>query len=143
MAKAAFKKGQEVTYIQNWDSNGTFTYTHAVVYSCGQKQMVLTDAGNGREMGRRFKPELGHLEAGYGDRNGIAFHVLPGGTFPRMTDEEAEAACLLAGAAQNAHYAAHWEGLKATVWAHAPEVMDEEIAELHEPRALNRTGTTN
>ena len=142
MAKAAFKKGQEVTLITNWDSKGTFAYTHAVVYSCGQKQMVLTDAGNGREMGRNFAPAPGRLQAGIEEKGGVAYHYLPGGTFPRMTDEEAEAACLQAGAAHNAYYAAYWEELKTKAWAHAPEVMDKEIAALHEPCAVNRTGTT-
>ena len=138
----AFRKGQEVTHIQNWDNKGTFTYTHAIVYSCGTKQMVLTDAANGREMGRHYQPELGRLEASVMDRDGVEYQLLPGGTFPRMTDEEAEAACLLAAANRNEHYREHYEALKLGYWAQDPAVMDREIAALHEPRALNRTGTT-
>jgi len=73
-----FSKNDQVTYITNWDRKGTFMFQHAVVYSCGNKQMVLTDAINGKEMGRHYSPEIGEAE----------------GTFPRMTDDEAIAHCL-------------------------------------------------
>lgn len=78
----AFKKGDEVTYIGDWDHKGTVYYRHAVVYSCGKKQMVLTDAVTGEEMGRHFRPVVGEIT----------------GTFPRMTDEQAIAKCLEVGA---------------------------------------------
>lgn len=137
----AFKKGQEVTYIADWDRKGTYMYQHAIVYSCGKKQMVLTDAETGREMGRNYNPSLGRLEAGTEMKNGVEYHCQPGGTFPRMTDEEAEAQCLKMAAAANQGRKEYYEGLKLTAWASAPEVMDKEIAALHEPRALNRTGS--
>ena len=75
MAKA-FTKGQEVTLISNWDGKGTFSYTHAIVYSCGQKQMILTDAMNNKELGRNFKPVMGEF-------------YYTGAVFPRMSDERA------------------------------------------------------
>lgn len=74
----AFKKGDLVTYIDDWDRKGSTYYRHAVVYSCGKKQMVLTDAETGVEMGRNFRPERA---SGLGDQ----------GTFPRLTEEEARA----------------------------------------------------
>lgn len=79
MAKA-FKKGDLVTYLNDWDRKGTVTFRHAIVHSCGAKQMVLTDAKTGEEMGRHFAPELGTIGKP--------------GTFPRMTTEEAQAAGL-------------------------------------------------
>jgi hypothetical protein len=52
----AFKKGDLVTYIADWDRKGSTYFRHAVVYACGKKQMVLTDAETGEEMGRHFRP---------------------------------------------------------------------------------------
>lgn len=51
-----FTKGQTVNLIQNWDSKGTVSVTPAIVYSCGKKQMVLTHAVTGEELGRTFLP---------------------------------------------------------------------------------------
>lgn len=119
---AAFKKAQAVTYIADWDHKGTVTFRHAIVYSCGKKQMVLTDAATGEEMGRHFAPELGSLT----------------GTFPRMTDDEARAACLKAAEAiledQRARYAAclargHGDAYNASI--------RKDLAKLHEPRAIS------
>jgi hypothetical protein len=98
MAKA-FTKGQEVTYISDWDRKGTVTFRHAVVYSCGAKQMVLTDAETGEEMGRHFRPAIGSLEV-VAQGN---LRAMPGGTFPRMTDEEAVEAGLKIAAAIQAY----------------------------------------
>lgn len=129
-----FRKGQEVTYITNYDHKGTFCYQQAVVYSCGKKRMVLTDAATGEELGRNYVPALGSMEAGI---VGNQIRTV-GGAFPRMTEDEAEAACLTAAANWLAVERDYLEGLKLTAWSHAPEVMDERIAELHEPRALRR-----
>lgn len=135
----AFTKGQEVTYISNYDRKGTFCYQQAIVYSCGKKRMVLTDAATGKEMGRNYVPELGSLEAGViTTASGAKQFRMVGGTFPRMTDEQAEAACLEVAASWLANEREYLEGLKRTAWAHAPEVMDKAIAELHEPRAVRR-----
>jgi hypothetical protein len=118
----AFTKGQEVTQIADWDRKGTVTFRHAVVYSCGAKQMVLTDAETGEEMGRNFRPVVGEVC----------------GTFPRMTDEEARAACLRAAEAildyERAHYnrclsGGHSEAYNASV--------RKDLAALHEPRAIS------
>ena len=52
----AFKKGQEVWLIQSWNGKDTVSITPAVVYSCGKKQMILTHAETGAELGRNFAP---------------------------------------------------------------------------------------
>ena len=59
-----FTKGQAVTYIVNFDDKGLFVFRQAVVYSCGKKQMVLTDAATGEEMGRHYRPEVGGEHGG-------------------------------------------------------------------------------
>lgn len=90
MAATAFKKGQLVTVIGSWDNKGTVYYRHAVVYSCGKKQMILTDAVTGEEFGGIFRnPKVGSLDT-------VTSHNW-NGVFLRMTDAEAEAACLIAG----------------------------------------------
>lgn len=131
----AFTKGQEVTYISDWDRKGTVTYRHAVVYSCGKKQMVLTDAETGEEMGRHFAPDHGSLETV--EMGGYAFRMA-GGTFPRMTDEEAvEAGLKIAAAIQEyerQHYAQclagnHSAGYYASI--------RKSLAELHDLRAIS------
>ena len=53
-----FNKGDRVTLVQLWSrTTGAFYSREAVVYSCGAKQMVLTDAETGVEIGRNFRPE--------------------------------------------------------------------------------------
>lgn len=135
-----FKKGDLVTYISDWDRKGTVYFIQAVVYSCGKKQMVLTDAENGNEMGRHFKPALGSLETIKQD-NGIICQ--PGGTFPRMTAEEAEAACLIIAAQIIKNETEHFNHcLNAGHNENYKNAVRKDLAEIHEPRALNRTGTT-
>lgn len=51
-----FTKGQKVTIVANWNRLGDFTTREAIVYSCGKKQMILTDVTTGEEIGRNFKP---------------------------------------------------------------------------------------
>lgn len=124
--KNAFKKGQEVTYIADWDRKGTVTFRHAVVYSCGVKQMVLTDAETGEEMGRHFRPALGEIV----------------GTFPRMTDEAARAACIFAAEHIIASERARLENClaasaKSGRGSSYDAGMQKNIAALHEPRALS------
>lgn len=76
----AFNKGDAVTFISDWDRMGTTFFRHAIVYACGKKQMVLTDAETGEEMGRHFIP--------------VRAEIGRSGTFARMTDAEATAAAL-------------------------------------------------
>lgn len=125
MAKA-FKKGDAVTYLASWDNKGTVAYRHAVVHSCGSKQMILTDAVSGQEIGRHFAPVKGDADkVGYAQWSG---------TFARMTDEEAEALCFAVVSKMPAALAVENERRKAF-----PALRPIEV-EFHEPRALNRTG---
>ena len=77
----AFTKGQAVTHIALWNGKGTFTVRHAIVHSCGMKQMVLTDAVTNEDMGRHFLP----IDSSKSED----MHAQTCGTFPRMTDAEA------------------------------------------------------
>lgn len=56
MKMKAFKKGEMVTHFGDWDRKGTVYFRQAVVYSCGKKEMILTDKTTGEELGRFFKP---------------------------------------------------------------------------------------
>lgn len=91
----AFNKGQLVTLFGDWDRRGTVYFRNAVVYSCGKKQMVLTDAETGEEIGRHFKPAIGEML----------------GTFPRMTDTEAHAHAAKVGAWVIEREKAHLDGI--------------------------------
>jgi len=118
----AFNKGDEVTYISDWDRKGTTYFRHAVVYSCGKKQMVLTDAETGEDMGRHFRPERAEIgEAG---------------TFTRMTDEEATAAALALADHILARETARFERCLQNDTADEghKNAIRRNIAALHEPR---------
>jgi len=121
----AFNKGDEVTYISDWDRKGTVYFRHAVVYSCGEKQMVLTDAETGEEMGRHFDP----VRAEIGDA----------GTFARMTDAEAAAAALFLADSilirETLHY--HRCLQNETAGEAYKNAIRRDLVALHEPRAAS------
>lgn len=127
----AFKKGELVTYIANWDGKGTFYFIHAVVYSCGNKQMVLTSEETGREMGRTYAPELATIETRDRHTNGY------NGTYLRMTDEEAHAACIEVAGRFLVSERARLDACKANNGHHEgySASIDRTIAMLHEPTA--------
>lgn len=130
--KKAFSKGQPVTFISSWDNKGTFYYVHAVVYSCGQKQCVLTNAVTGQEMGRHFTPAVGVPVDGP-----MRFR----GTVARLSDAEAEALCLELAAAYIAFETADYtrRAENASYYGEGYlKGMKARIAELHEPRAIKR-----
>jgi hypothetical protein len=56
MTKPVFKKGDAVCWISDWDNKGQVRIVRAVVYSCGKKRMVLSDAASGEELGRNYRP---------------------------------------------------------------------------------------
>lgn len=60
----AFKKGQEVTIIRKWSRDCTTYAQKAIVYSCGKKQMILTCAITGEELGRNFLPKAEQYSEG-------------------------------------------------------------------------------
>lgn len=53
---AHFTKGDTVCWVADWDRKGTVRIVEAIVYSCGKKQMVLTSAATGKELGRNYSP---------------------------------------------------------------------------------------
>ena len=122
----AFKKGDAVTFISDWDRKGTVTFRDAIVHSCGKKQMILTDEQTGEEIGRHFKPEIG------GEM---------GGTFPRMTEEEAVAKGLEIAervlAKEREHFARCLAGNNGESYDNA---IRKNIAALHEPRVISYPG---
>jgi hypothetical protein len=122
----AFNKGDEVTYINDWDRKGTTYFRHAIVYSCGKKQMVLTDAETGEEMGRHFTPARAEIGGS--------------GTFARMTDAEATAAALALAENILISETAHLERclqFNDTAGEGYKNAIRKSIAALHEPRAAN------
>jgi hypothetical protein len=126
----AFTKGEAVTFLGDWDRKGSAFFRHAVVYSCGAKQMVLTDAVTGEEIGRHFKP--------------VKAEGAEEGTRARMTDEEAAALTLVIGAAVVASETAHFNNCLARHPDNAGYCASirKSLSELHEPRTINRTGST-
>lgn len=139
MAKA-FKKGDLVTFIADWDRKGTVYYRQAVVYSCGTKKMVLTDEATGGELGCNFKPQVGSLVSFTAELpNGFKVRTPAGGTFPRMTDEEAEAACLAVAASIRKDEEEHYARCLAGDHGEAYDAgIRKEIERFHEFRALKR-----
>jgi len=143
MAKG-FKKGDEVTFINTWDDKGTFSYTHAVVHSCGKKQMVLTGL-DGKELGRHFHPAF-HMPGmmrpcysaiPYTDKRDIVYW---NGTVNRLSDEGAEKLCIAVG---EAFVAARRVECQNLIEKHRDSVaycraMELTIKELHEGRAIKR-----
>ncbi|WP_026793179.1 hypothetical protein [Pleomorphomonas oryzae] len=122
MAKA-FKKGDLVTLINNWDGRGTFSIQHAVVYSCGAKRMVLTDEQTGEEIGRNFQPVVG--------RGWALEHV-----FPRMAEENARAIALELGASVVMTEAVRIQSNRDRFPdSYSAEYTAGQLARLHEPRA--------
>jgi hypothetical protein len=124
----AFTKGQKVTLIGSWDNKGSVYFSQAVVHSCGKKQMILTDETTGEEIGRHFRPAVGSLDTV------TSFNWE--GTFDRLSDDDAAALCLSAGAAVIVAVKAEI----ANVRRHSGDANYrwEEIEALHEPRALKR-----
>ena len=125
----AFNKGDQVTLIGSWDNKGTVFYRDAVVHSCGKKQMVLTCAATGEELGRHYAPVCGDLA------KVTSFNWI--GVWPRLSREEAETLCLEAGAlvvkAEREHLADRRERFADASPGYFA-ALDKAEAELHEPR---------
>jgi len=77
----AFNKGDLVTYIKNWDRKGTFVYQDFIVYSCGMKEMILTNPVTGEQEGRTFRANR-EVDM-YGNE------IFNSGTWPRLSNEKA------------------------------------------------------
>lgn len=78
--KAAFTKGQVVIQVASVDGKGTFSWSRAIVKSCGKKQMTLCHPVTGAMLGNHFRPEHGVDIA-----NGQSYGVVAD-----MTDEQAD-----------------------------------------------------
>jgi hypothetical protein len=122
----AFVKNQEVTYLQNWDSKGTVRIIDLIVYSCGRKQMVLVDATGKKFEGCLFQPTEEQIQYGR--------------VVPRLSPEAALTAALELGATIVALERASMENSIARAGKsethNYTKSMREEIAKLHEPRAV-------
>jgi len=120
----AFTKGDLVHYVSDWDRKGTVTIRAAIVHSCGKKQMVLTDAETGEEMGRHFKP----VRAERGN----------GGTYPRLDADEIEAIAYEVAenilAAERARLTHCHDVVGATAGQGYRDAIKKDLDALHEPR---------
>lgn len=127
MTAKAFKKGDLVTIISNWDRKGTVVYRPGVVHSCGAKQMTIYCPIKGDEIGHHFQPKRA-------EGNMLGVHA-------RMSDEQAEAIALACGADVVADEKRRMEA--AIAHYGYPETdgytraVRKGIAELHEPRAMS------
>ncbi len=129
MTQKAFKKGDRVTRIFDWDGKGTIAIREAIVYSCGMKRMVLTDAVTGDEIGREFRPERADL-ADRATRWGADL------TFPALDRDEAIVIALESGVAVAASVRAGCEKRirQETGNEGFVKAMEQKIANLHEAR---------
>jgi hypothetical protein len=135
----AFKKGQIVIHFSDWDSKGTWSYTRAVVMSCGVKQMTLVNADTGVMMGRHFHPgaDVTWTQVWAGaeiTRQRTAI------TLPDLADEEAHAMALEFAKAHMAHERAEYERLIATHPDNPRYIaaVRKDLAELHAAEAFKR-----
>jgi len=124
-----FRKGQTVHLVRDWDRCGTVQITKAQVYSCGKKQMILTDAATGEELGRHFYPR--REQAAFGFCGAFILEDAPAAEIEAVAmqlatdvlsnEREHFARCLAGG---------HGEGYDAAI--------RKAQAELHEPRIFWR-----
>ena len=126
IAKAdRFTKGDKVTLFGDWDRRGTVWYTQAIVYSCGGKQMVLTNVASGKELGAHFSPAK----------------VQPR-IVPAMSNDEATAYGLELAAgileAQRLHFARCLERNERWPSRGYQQVIERDRDRLHEPRVIAR-----
>ena len=129
MSKKAFKKGDRVTRICDWDGRGTVAIREAIVHSCGAKRLILTDAESGEEIGRNFRPVRSDPSERVSRWGGDLI-------FPMLPREEAITIALESGALIAANEKASGElklknNSDQTGYCNAIRSM---IADLHEPR---------
>lgn len=122
MAKA-FKKGERVTVITDWDWKGTVAVRHATVHSCGTNVLRLTCDVTGDEFGHEYYPVV----AAPG-----ACGVRP---FIEGAELEAEVTAVANGVIKKQH--AHFDYCIESERDGSPRYlkhMAEEKAAIHEPR---------
>lgn len=123
-----FTKGQQVTFLCNWDSKGTVAIVDLIVHSCGKKQMILVDDQGIKYQGRLFFPTEDQLNFSR--------------VVSRLSPEAAEALALEIGAQVATHEAAE-KLRKIAHYGYGEEhaytrSMRKSIADIHEPRTLRR-----
>jgi len=125
-----FTKGDKATLLGSLDNKGTVFHRDVIVHSCGRKQMVLTDATTGEELGRHFAPVVGTLA--------VVTSFNWQATFHRMTEQEATEAALRLGAMIVAYEAGRLNQCieRSPGDARYVAAIRRDLAELHEPRAL-------
>jgi len=117
-----FKKFQEVTLIQSWDDKGTVSFEHAIVEACGKKQMTLRHI-DGTMLGRNFLPTREQYSRAI---------VVP-------TSEFTETLALAHAEEILAYQRAHFARCLANKCGDAYDrSIRKDIAELHEPRVIQR-----
>lgn len=129
----AFKKGEQVTLLTNWDSKGTVAYRHCVVHSCGLKRLVLLDAETGQCIGRDFTPEKAESV-----NDLISAHF---GIFRRLSEDEVKALAIPCAENILAEQKTHIErSLEDSPNENCRLRQLKELEALHEPRTHNLTG---
>ena len=133
-----FKKGQTVIYFASWDRKGTWYFKRALVKSCGAQQMTLLELSTEKMMGCNFRPNsMSVREYVYQGVAGVSHYS--DCTKADMTDEEAHALCLEFAAAELVRERAHIERCIAqSETAGYTKAMEKKLAELHEPRSMQR-----
>ena len=134
-----FKKDQVVVTFSSVDHKGTWKYTRAVVKSCGAKKMTLINAETGAMMGSNFQPNSARTSVVSYEGKEVVQN-LSCFTLADMSDEEAVLVCLehaaLTIADKNASFD---ECIKSNASNEGYcKNIEENRAELHEPRAIKR-----
>ncbi len=87
-----FTKNELATYIASWNNKGAVAFRQVRVHSCGVKQMCLHDAETDMMLGHHFAPVVSSNELH--ERGCFNW----GGTFKKLSDDEAEKLALEMGA---------------------------------------------
>lgn len=127
MAKAKFTKGQEVYLIESWDNKGTFSYRKLIVGACGKVRMHLLRMDGTTLAERIYVQDLGDMIGCFSPQD--VFHAVDGFD-PVVKALEMAAAYIEVRKAEFASRIAR--DASQTVY------FQKLIAELHEPRALDR-----
>jgi hypothetical protein len=129
---ATFRKGDAVTFFNNWDQCGTIRVVDLTVYSAGKIQMILVDAKGQKFEGRNFQPTVVQGVNTFSE------------VHPRMTADAAHAYALKLGARVVAWERERMEECIATEVAHygATQMVGyvasvrKSLDKLHEPRVV-------
>lgn len=134
----AFKKNQVVIHFSNLDGKGTWSFTRAVVKSCGNVKMTLENAETGAMMGTNFRPDAERTYTRTWEGKSVT-HNWTHFTLPDMSDAEAHSVCIGAAIIYLADQNAHFDHCLAQGNGAAYDAsINKQRAELHEPRSIKR-----